>query len=144
MCKTLRKSKQRASPEDPLVPNTLKELACACPYYQSQHVKLPSTEKWVNAVFDLRDTQSTDPYCLDVEDLCKTGTKQSMCPYYFAKSRLGSSDIVILPYQYLLDKRLRASLNFELKGSIVVFDEAHNIDKMCEDVAGFEVKSNDI
>jgi len=33
LCKSLRKSKQRASPEDPLVPNTLKELACACQYY---------------------------------------------------------------------------------------------------------------
>ena len=62
-----------------------------------------------------------------------------MCPYYFAKSRLGSSDVIILPYQYILDSKLRDGLNFDLEGSILIFDEAHNLDKQCEDILGFEI-----
>jgi Rad3-related DNA helicase len=70
----------------------------------------------------------------DIEDLTKFGKEKSLCPYYLAKSRLAASDIVVVPYQYILDPELRKQNQFNLKGSIIVFDEAHNIDKQCEDI----------
>lgn len=65
----------------------------------------------------------------DIEDLTTLGKENSLCPYYLAKSRLAANDIVVVPYQYILDPDLRKSLQINLKSSIIIFDEAHNIDK---------------
>ena len=70
------------------------------------------------------------------------GKENSLCPYYLAKSRLAASDIVVVPYQYILDPELRKQLQLNLKGSIVIFDEAHNIDKQCEDILSFELSKD--
>ena len=48
--------------------------------------------------------------------------------------------MVILPYEYLLQRDLRQSLQLNLKESIIIFDEAHNIDAKCEDVLSFEIQ----
>ena len=77
--------------------------------------------------------------CLDIEELISVGKEHSMCPYYLAKSRLAGADIVVIPYQYLLQPNLRRQLQLNLKNSIIMFDEAHNIDGNCEDVLSFDI-----
>lgn len=78
-------------------------------------------------------------YALDVEDLCEIGTRNAICPYYYARTKLASSDIVIAPYNYILDPELRKTLQVELKNAIIIFDEAHNIDTQCEEMMSFEM-----
>ena len=46
----------------------------------------------------------------------------------------------MLPYQYLLTSHIRRQLQFNLKNSIILFDEAHNIDGNCEDVLSFDIQ----
>uniref|UniRef100_A0A8C1H7Y8 Regulator of telomere elongation helicase 1 n=1 Tax=Cyprinus carpio carpio TaxID=630221 RepID=A0A8C1H7Y8_CYPCA len=58
---------------------------------------------------------------LDVEDLVKTGKKQRVCPYY-----------------------LRRAHSIELKGAVVIFDEAHNVEKMCEESTSFDLTPYDL
>ncbi|GAB2228111.1 hypothetical protein Droror1_Dr00009941 [Drosera rotundifolia] len=64
---------------------------------------------------------------LDIEDLVDLGSRLGTCPYYGSRSLVPSADLVILPYQSLLSKSSRGSLGLDLKGSVVIIDEAHNL-----------------
>ncbi|KAJ3694565.1 hypothetical protein LUZ60_010045 [Juncus effusus] len=64
---------------------------------------------------------------LDIEDLVRLGTKIGTCPYYGARDLVRSADLIILPYQSLLLRSARDSLGLDLKGNIVIIDEAHNL-----------------
>ncbi|MGH0156996.1 UNVERIFIED_CONTAM: hypothetical protein FKN15_032929 [Acipenser sinensis] len=64
---------------------------------------------------------------LDVEDLVKNGNKHRVCPYYLSRSLKQQADVIFMPYNYLLDPKSRRAHNIELKGAVVIFDEAHNV-----------------
>lgn len=64
---------------------------------------------------------------LAIEELAKLGRKHNVCPYFISKEMQTEADIILLPYNYLIDPSSRKSLNIDLKGSILVFDEAHNL-----------------
>ncbi|WOL02168.1 hypothetical protein Cni_G10887 [Canna indica] len=64
---------------------------------------------------------------LDIEDLVQLGSRIGTCPYYGTRSIVPSSDIVVLPYQSLLLRSARESLGLNLKKSIIIIDEAHNL-----------------
>ncbi len=55
------------------------------------------------------------------------GEKKRACPYYGTRAAIASAELVALPYNMLLHKSTRESLGIELKGNIVVVDEAHNL-----------------
>jgi len=44
-----------------------------------------------------------------------------------------------MPYNYLIDANLRKNFNLELKNSILIIDEAHNIRESAEEVSTFEL-----
>ncbi|ELT95437.1 hypothetical protein CAPTEDRAFT_179377 [Capitella teleta] len=81
---------------------------------------------------------------MDIEDLVVQGKKMNCCPYYVARELKNDADIIFLPYNYLLDPKSRKAHGVELQGNIVIFDEAHNLEKMCEDSASFDFTSTDI
>uniref|UniRef100_A0A0D9WE08 Helicase ATP-binding domain-containing protein n=1 Tax=Leersia perrieri TaxID=77586 RepID=A0A0D9WE08_9ORYZ len=64
---------------------------------------------------------------LDIEDLAQLGKKIGTCPYYGARDMVRTADLVVLPYQSLLLKSARESLGLNLKNSLVIIDEAHNL-----------------
>lgn len=64
---------------------------------------------------------------LDIEDLVQLGRNIGTCPYYGSRSMITSADLVVLPYQSLLSKASREGLGLNLKDSIVIIDEAHNL-----------------
>uniref|UniRef100_A0A667WAD7 Regulator of telomere elongation helicase 1 n=1 Tax=Myripristis murdjan TaxID=586833 RepID=A0A667WAD7_9TELE len=94
------------------------------------------------------EEKSTDKECvnsiLDVEDLVKFGNKQRACPYYLSRSLKQQADIIFMPYNYLLDPKSRRAHNIELKGAVVIFDEAHNVEKMCEESTSFDLTPYDL
>lgn len=53
-----------------------------------------------------------------------------VCPFYMGREVAGTADIVFMPYNYLLDPTMRRSVaeNINWAGSIVIFDEAHNVE----------------
>ncbi|XP_028850608.1 regulator of telomere elongation helicase 1 isoform X2 [Denticeps clupeoides] len=100
----------------------------SCMFYNNVEEK--STDKdLVNAI-------------LDVEDLVKAGNKQRVCPYYLSRTLKQNADIIFMPYNYLLDPKSRRAHNIELKGAIVIFDEAHNV--MCEESTSFDLTPYDL
>ncbi|XP_042563626.1 regulator of telomere elongation helicase 1 isoform X2 [Clupea harengus] len=49
-----------------------------------------------------------------------------------------------MPYNYLLDPKSRRAHNIELQGAVVIFDEAHNVEKMCEEATSFDLTPFDL
>lgn len=64
---------------------------------------------------------------LDIEDLVSRGRREGFCPYYVSREYAQTCEIVLLPYQLLFSKEGRRSIDIDVKGSIVIVDEAHNI-----------------
>ncbi|XP_031733432.1 regulator of telomere elongation helicase 1 isoform X4 [Anarrhichthys ocellatus] len=81
---------------------------------------------------------------LDVEDLVKFGNKQRVCPYYLSRSLKQQADVIFMPYNYLLDPKSRRAHNIELNGAVVIFDEAHNVEKTCEESTSFDLTPYDV
>lgn len=81
---------------------------------------------------------------LDIEDLVQLGNKHRACPYYMARELKTGADIIFMPYNYLLDSKSRKANSVDISGSIILFDEAHNLEKTCEEAASFDLTSFDI
>lgn len=64
---------------------------------------------------------------LDIEDLVHIGRNLGSCPYYGSRRMMPIADLVVLPYQSLLSKSSRESLGLNLKDSVIIIDEAHNL-----------------
>ena len=78
----------------------------------------------------------------DIEDLHKMGTHHKVCPYYLQKNRAEFADIIMMPYNYIVDKRIRENFKIDFENSIIIIDEAHNIERVAEDVASFDLNLN--
>jgi len=81
---------------------------------------------------------------MDIEDLHKLGKKHNFCPYYMSREIYQTADVIFLPYNYLLDAKTRKTLDLDLAGSVIIFDEAHNIQKLCEEAASVSISLSDI
>jgi len=77
---------------------------------------------------------------LDIEDIQLKGFKYKSCPYYASKKIAIYADLLFAPYNYVLDPAIRKSSVIDLKDSIIIFDEAHNIEDVCRDVASCEME----
>uniref|UniRef100_A0A7N5ZZL2 Regulator of telomere elongation helicase 1 n=1 Tax=Anabas testudineus TaxID=64144 RepID=A0A7N5ZZL2_ANATE len=67
-----------------------------------------------------------------------------VCPYYLSRSLNKQADVVFMPYNYLLDPKSRRAHNIELNGAVVIFDEAHNVEKTCEESTSFDLTPYDV
>lgn len=75
----------------------------------------------------------------DIEDLCNFGKRRKACPYFLSRHMAGDADVVFGPYNYLLDPVIRRSMGIDLEDSVVIFDEAHNIEDVCRDAGSMEI-----
>ena len=68
----------------------------------------------------------------NLDDLKELGRRTGWCPYFAARYLLTKANIVVYNYSYMLDPKVAKLVTKELEAeSIVVFDEAHNIDNVC-------------
>ncbi|OAD55149.1 Regulator of telomere elongation helicase 1 like protein [Eufriesea mexicana] len=81
---------------------------------------------------------------LDIEDLVKTGQKFKCCPYFLSKELKQNADIIFMPYNYLLDSKSRKTQGIDVQNNVILLDEAHNIEKTCEEAASLQICSTDI
>ncbi|VAH11270.1 unnamed protein product [Triticum turgidum subsp. durum] len=91
------------------------KTSCGCPMLRNR-----SLQKQFKS-------EVSDHGALDIEDLAQIGRRIGTCPYYSARDMVRSADLVVLPYQSLLLKSARESLGLNLKNSVVIIDEAHNL-----------------
>ncbi|XP_077316544.1 regulator of telomere elongation helicase 1 [Lithobates pipiens] len=119
---------------------------------ESNHVKVHMCRSKVSSrschFYNNVDEKSTEKdlttQILDIEDLVKNGTKHRACPYYLSRNLKQHADIIFMPYNYLLDTKSRKAHNIDLKGTVVIFDEAHNVERMCEESASFDLTPYDL
>eukprot|EP00877_Chromochloris_zofingiensis_P012995 jgi/Chrzof1/794/Cz01g29030.t1 len=115
---TVGTSKDMASAAATLAKPARKKAACkagGCPYLQGG---LASSISFKDAVL-------VQP--VDVEELSRMGKAKKVCPYYAARMAVPEADVVLAPYNSVLQTEARDSLGINLAGSVVIFDEAHNL-----------------
>lgn len=78
---------------------------------------------------------------IDIEDLVNIGRSNGPCPYYVSRELHKVVDILFAPYNYLIDRGNRKSLSVCWNNSILIFDEAHNLEGLCADAASFDLPS---
>ena len=80
----------------------------------------------------------------DVESLRKNGYRRKLCPYYASREMASNADLVFLPYNYLVDPRIRRTLAINLEECAVIVDEAHNVLQIFEDSSSISFKGKDV
>ncbi|GAQ79984.1 Helicase [Klebsormidium nitens] len=78
---------------------------------------------------------------LDIEDLVTIGREIGPCPYYLSRELMAAgAEILFMPYNYLIDKKHRETLKgVNWANTVLIFDEAHNLEGICADAASFDL-----
>uniref|UniRef100_A0A8C9GL52 Helicase ATP-binding domain-containing protein n=1 Tax=Piliocolobus tephrosceles TaxID=591936 RepID=A0A8C9GL52_9PRIM len=87
---------------------------------------------------------------MDVETLSEVGKGNAVgeniqfCPFYATREIQNECHVILLPYNYLFDESTRKVLNLNLKNSIIIIDEGHNIESVAEDAVSFKLRDADL
>ncbi|CAG0918351.1 unnamed protein product [Notodromas monacha] len=78
----------------------------------------------------------------NLEDLKEYGAQKGWCPYFVARRAILQAHVVVYSYHYLLDPKIAELVSKEMgRQSVVVFDEAHNIDNVCIDSMSVKINN---
>ncbi|MBA0741559.1 hypothetical protein Gogos_014701 [Gossypium gossypioides] len=81
------------------------------------------------------------PGVYTLQDFRVFGKEKGWCPYFLARHMVQFANVVVYSYQYLLDPKVAGIISKEMqKESVVVFDEAHNIDNVCIEALSVSVR----
>ncbi|KAF5455624.1 hypothetical protein F2P56_025180 [Juglans regia] len=78
----------------------------------------------------------------DIEDLVKVGQVVKGCSYYAARSMADDAQLVFCPYNYIINPVIRGAMEVDIKGAIVILDEAHNIEDIARDAGSVDVEED--
>ncbi len=73
------------------------------------------------------------PRVLSIGRLRKLGRQRRICPYFLARKASEYCTVVVAPYPYIFNEHVRRRVKLGLGGTVLVFDEAHNADKIAQD-----------
>ncbi|MED6196924.1 hypothetical protein PIB30_051949, partial [Stylosanthes scabra] len=110
----------------------LRDQEIGCPEFKSAHkVKgHPSLQKGgCNEVHD-------------IEDLIKIGHSVKGCSYYAARNMSDDAQLVFCPYSYIINPVIRGAMDLDIKGAIVILDEAHNIEDITRDAGSVDIEED--
>lgn len=80
----------------------------------------------------------------DIEDLKNYCREHVRCPFMITREMAKEAQLIFCPYNYIIDHQVREQLKLDLRNSIVIFDEAHNIEDTCRETAKFTIKRSEI
>ncbi len=76
---------------------------------------------------------SSLPLILSASRLISYGRTHGYCPYFMARRAAEECTVVVAPYQYIFNEAVRVRVKLEIAGKTLIFDEAHNADKVGQD-----------
>jgi len=74
------------------------------------------------------------PLVLSTSTLNREGKTRGICPYFLARKVAEACSVTVAPYQYIFDEHVRSQVKLDLSDKVLVFDEAHNADKVGQEV----------
>eukprot|EP01133_Synstelium_polycarpum_P004349 gene4349-5078_t len=80
----------------------------------------------------------------DIEDLLNEGRDTHECPFYASKGMVKRANLIFCPYNYIIEPSIRGVFKDKFQGSIVIFDEAHNIEDALMSAASFDITREDL
>jgi DNA repair helicase Rad3 len=81
---------------------------------------------------------------MDIEDLVREGRRSESCPYFTSRNLVEDAEFIVAPYNYVLDPVIRNSMKLSLHDSVVIIDEAHNVENACREIATRNFKEEEI
>ncbi|KAL2823351.1 hypothetical protein BDW59DRAFT_148754 [Aspergillus cavernicola] len=80
-----------------------------------------------------------------LDGLLNYGEQHKQCPYFSARRMMPFCNVIIYSYHYLLDPKIAERVSKEFsRDSIVVFDEAHNIDNVCIESLSIDISEDSL
>uniref|UniRef100_A0A0R3PYN4 DNA helicase n=1 Tax=Angiostrongylus costaricensis TaxID=334426 RepID=A0A0R3PYN4_ANGCS len=132
--KAARESQDVSSYCKELISSAYSELMGCCRHKDAMK------RRFENARNVRRILQKMGAETFNIEELvsCLSSMPYPICPY-FASTRVLTQDaeIIFCPFSYLIDPVIRNSSDVHLKNSVVILDEAHNIEDICREAASF-------
>lgn len=90
-----------------------------CPYYRS------------NLMDELANRLLAIP--LDIEQAHEAGKDVGCCSYYGEKRAVPQAELIVVPYNILLNDQTRSAYSLSLDDCVVIIDEAHNLSDTISD-----------
>uniref|UniRef100_A0A8C2WE63 DEAD/H (Asp-Glu-Ala-Asp/His) box helicase 11 n=1 Tax=Cyclopterus lumpus TaxID=8103 RepID=A0A8C2WE63_CYCLU len=112
-CMEMQKNKRGESPSHTSAKRKRGPAKPVCPYNKA------------SALQQMRDSVLGTVH--DIEQMLKLGRETHSCPYYATRLAVPPAQLVVLPYQMLLHEATRRAAGVQLKGQVVIIDEAHNL-----------------
>ncbi|CAE8726009.1 unnamed protein product, partial [Polarella glacialis] len=79
---------------------------------------------------------------LDVEDLGDLGRRLGACPYFLSRAALPNAELVICPYNYVLEPSIASTTGLLEDSCIVIIDEGHNLEDTCCEAGSAYISSS--
>ncbi|XP_055614597.1 ATP-dependent DNA helicase DDX11 isoform X2 [Uranotaenia lowii] len=113
-CLELQKNKGKATVVDEIKKAKKKrKVVDKCPFYNKQAVEDLKND----ALFEVQD----------IEELVMFAKQEQACPYYASRAAIPDSQLLMVPYQNLLHHKTREQTGIDIKNSVIIIDEAHNL-----------------
>ncbi|CAN7998782.1 unnamed protein product [Ixodes hexagonus] len=80
----------------------------------------------------------------DIEQIVHHGKQARACPYYSSRYATPDAELVLIPYNILLQQSARDAWKLALKGNVVIIDEAHNLLETINNTHSVELRSSNI
>lgn len=92
----------------------------------------------------LKGTQRYSNKIIDIEYFKNEGLEYNFCPYYYPLHMDQYCDMFIMPYNYILDCDLLPRFASMINGSVLIFDEAHNVAEAACEGRSYELNQSNI
>lgn len=107
-----------------------------CTYHLPVASPRPSENRCEELVGEVADSLP-----MDIEEMRGFGMRKKACPWFLARAAAHSDscEVLFIPYNYLLDRSARKSLDIDWSNDVVIVDEAHNLEDVCAAAISFDL-----
>lgn len=74
----------------------------------------------------------------DSEELIQFCRHRMICPYLLSRFMMKSADLVLCPYNFIMNPKVKGQMMLSILGVVLIIDEAHNIESMIKESTSFD------